>query len=164
MYNFMYPRIPLCQVYGPIEKLHSPPRASASTFVCLFWYDTARIPSLLRHYCASAVHTRIYLPSSTLYTSRPASLARFLFSHYPGETGESSMDSLPLSRDSDGQLQMAGTGPVSLEIDYTDELGKDGHGAVFRGRITSLHDGSLVRMVSPAWFWNSRPTPWHVCF
>lgn len=63
---------------------------------------------------------------------------------------ESSTDRLPLSRDSDGQLLMAGTGPVSLDIDYKDALGKGRHGVVFRGQIIDPRDGSLLHMVSAA--------------
>lgn len=58
------------------------------------------------------------------------------------------MDRLPLSRDRHGQLQMAGTGPVSLHVDYSDVLGKGGHGAVFSGQIIDLRDGTMLRVVS----------------
>lgn len=44
------------------------------------------------------------------------------------------------------ELIMAGTGPVALDIDYEDLLGRGGQGLVFRGKISDL-EGSLLKEV-----------------
>lgn len=54
---------------------------------------------------------------------------------------------LPLKRDIDGQLQLVGTGPVDLRIDYDRVLGVGGQGVVFRGALTSVVTGMLVAEV-----------------
>lgn len=47
------------------------------------------------------------------------------------------MNQLPLARGSDGRLQLRGSGPVTLAIDYTDVLGTGGQAVVFEGEILS---------------------------
>lgn len=51
---------------------------------------------------------------------------------------------LPLTRDIDGQLHLAGTGPVTLQIHYGQILGTGGEGVVFKGVLINIRDGSLA--------------------
>ena len=59
------------------------------------------------------------------------------------------MDDLPLSRDDDGEIHLAGTaGPVSLQIVYNSILGTGGQGVVFVGNILSKSDSRVIMKVS----------------
>ena len=59
------------------------------------------------------------------------------------------MDDLPLSRDDDGEIHLAGTaGPVSLQIVYDCILGTGGQGAVFVGKVLSKCDSRVLMQVS----------------
>ena len=59
------------------------------------------------------------------------------------------MDELPLTRDDDGEVQLAGTdGAVSLEIVYDSVLGTGRQGVVFLGEISRKTDARLIMKVS----------------
>ena len=59
------------------------------------------------------------------------------------------MDDLPLSRDDDGEIRLAGTTePVSLQIVYDCILGTGGQGAVFVGKVLSKSDSRVLMQVS----------------
>lgn len=53
------------------------------------------------------------------------------------------MAQLPLQRGNDGQLRMAGYGPVTLQMQFEQIIGAGGQGTVFKGRIVGGH-GALV--------------------
>lgn len=57
------------------------------------------------------------------------------------------MDQLPISRDADGDVQLAGTGRVSLRIEWESILGHGGQGAVFLGKILDQYGRQLIREV-----------------
>ena len=59
------------------------------------------------------------------------------------------MDDLPLSRNDDGEIHLAGTsGPVSLQIVYDCILGTGGQGVVFVGNILGKSDSRVIMKVS----------------
>lgn len=56
------------------------------------------------------------------------------------------LDDLPITRGEDGQLNLAATGPVSLEIEYNCVLGTGGQGVVFGGKILEKR-GNDTRLI-----------------
>ena len=59
------------------------------------------------------------------------------------------MDDLPLRRDDDGEIHLAGTaGLVSLQMVYDCILGTGGQGVVFVGNILSKSDSRIIMQVS----------------
>lgn len=56
------------------------------------------------------------------------------------------VDNLPITRGEDGELHLAGTGPVSLEIEYDCVLGTGGQGVVFGGKILERR-GNDTRLI-----------------
>lgn len=58
------------------------------------------------------------------------------------------LDQLPLQRDRNDVLQMAGYGPVTLRIDYRSVLSTDADGVTFKGYIDGI-DGRVVKEVGP---------------
>ncbi|CAM9827730.1 unnamed protein product [Ascophyllum nodosum] len=59
------------------------------------------------------------------------------------------MEDLPLSRNDDGEIHLAGTaGPVSLQIVYDCVLRKGGQGAVFAGKILDKSDSRVIMQVA----------------
>lgn len=57
------------------------------------------------------------------------------------------IDELPLTRDREGRLRMAGYGPVDLQIDYHHIIATEAEGVVFKGYITGANNGCLVKEV-----------------
>ena len=58
------------------------------------------------------------------------------------------MNELPLRRDDEGEIQLSGTGAVSLRIVYDSVLGKGEQGVVFVGEILDKTDSRLIMKVS----------------
>ena len=58
------------------------------------------------------------------------------------------MDGLPLRRDGNGEIQLAGTGAVTLRIVYDSVLGTGRHGVVFKGEILGRYDSRVIMKVS----------------
>lgn len=59
------------------------------------------------------------------------------------------MNELPLTRDEDGDVRLAGTdGAVSLDIIYDTVLGTGRQGVVFVGEISRKNDSRLIMKVS----------------
>lgn len=61
-----------------------------------------------------------------------------------------SMEQLPLSRDSDGQVHLNGTGPVKICVDYREMLGSGGQGTVYRAKIFDEGGTQLLMEVRTA--------------
>lgn len=60
------------------------------------------------------------------------------------------LDQLPLQRDPDGELVMAGHGPCNLRIDYASVLAREDEGVTFMGYIDGT-DGRLIKQVCVAY-------------
>ena len=58
------------------------------------------------------------------------------------------MDELPLRRDVNGEIQLAGTGAVTLRIVYDSVLGTGEHVIVVWGEILGRYDSRLIMKVS----------------
>lgn len=53
---------------------------------------------------------------------------------------------LPLQRNHDGQLQMAGCGPVTLQIHHNEIIGSGGQGTVYKGRICNIQGAPVLEV------------------
>ena len=58
------------------------------------------------------------------------------------------MNELPLRRDDEGEIQLSGTGAVSLRIVYDSVLGKGDQSVVFVGEILGKTDSRIIMKVS----------------
>ena len=56
------------------------------------------------------------------------------------------LDELPLQRDREGGLVMAGHGPCNLRIDYSSVLAREDEGVTFMGFVDGV-DGRLIKQV-----------------